>query len=31
MKEHAGVNFTTMADAAREWKRKHPLDGAVVR
>ena len=25
MKERAGVRFSTMADVAREWKRKHPL------
>jgi peptidoglycan/xylan/chitin deacetylase (PgdA/CDA1 family) len=27
MKERAGVSFKTMADVAREWKRKHPLNG----
>lgn len=31
MKERAGVNFITMADAARAWKRKHPLDRATAR
>jgi peptidoglycan-N-acetylglucosamine deacetylase len=31
MKERAGVNFMTMADAARAWKRKHPLDRAASR
>ena len=25
MKERAGVRFSTMADVAHEWKRKHPL------
>ena len=25
MKERSGVRFSTMADAAREWKQKHPL------
>lgn len=26
MKERASVNFTTTADAAREWKRKASLE-----
>ena len=27
MKERVGVSFKTMAEVAREWKRKHPLSG----
>ncbi|HVB81664.1 MAG TPA: polysaccharide deacetylase [Candidatus Binataceae bacterium] len=30
MKERAGVSFRTMAEVAREWKRKHPLKAAVA-
>jgi len=30
MKERAGVSFRTMAEVAREWKRKHPLRTAVA-
>jgi hypothetical protein len=29
MKQRAGVSFTTMADVAREWKRKNPLKRAA--
>jgi len=29
IKGRAGVSFSTMADVAREWKRKHPLERAA--
>jgi hypothetical protein len=29
IKGHPGVRFTTMADVAREWKRKNPLNRAA--
>jgi peptidoglycan/xylan/chitin deacetylase (PgdA/CDA1 family) len=30
MKGRAGVSFSTMAEVAREWKRKHPLAGSAA-